>query len=133
MPKAVGEIIGDMTTASGGKVLVSARTARERIPGVDPDQEVKRIQEETAQESQQSLDGGFGSAPQDPFGGYSESEPTPPPIPSVFPGTWIVNKDIIRDSTGRISSVVETVTPSTNGNGSQQIDDESLDLKNRRK
>jgi hypothetical protein len=57
MPKAMNEIISDMGAASDARVpLLSKRSARERIPGVDPDQEERRIKEEMAATGQDSLD-----------------------------------------------------------------------------
>ncbi len=63
MPKAVGEIIGDMNLATGGRVpLLSGRTARERIPGIDPDQEDDRLREETKNLSQYAMEPGAETA-----------------------------------------------------------------------
>lgn len=65
-PKAVSEIITDMVAAvsrAQGQPLLSLRSARERIPGIDPDIEAARVKEETAELEQQSLNapGGGGN------------------------------------------------------------------------
>lgn len=56
MPQAIGEIIGDMSVATGGVPILSTQTAQERIPGVDPAVERVRIAEDVARQAQQSLD-----------------------------------------------------------------------------
>jgi hypothetical protein len=67
MPQSDTEDISNMRTAVGdGVPLISARTARERIPGVNPDQEETRLQRQTADAGQQSL-----SAPTSPPNGLN--------------------------------------------------------------
>jgi hypothetical protein len=56
MPQAIGEIISDMSLATGGKQILSTRTAQERIPGIDPETEQDRLQDEIAKAAQLSLE-----------------------------------------------------------------------------
>jgi len=57
MPQSETEIITDMVNATGGVApLISLKTARERIPSIDAEQEEERMRQQTAEIGQQSLD-----------------------------------------------------------------------------
>jgi hypothetical protein len=119
MPQALSEIISDMVTATGGKAIISVRTAQEQIPGIDPAVEEVRMQHDLAMASQQSL------TPPDGTGALPDGVPTQPPY--TFPSSWTVRKEVFRDSSGRLDYVLETITPegtpagASNGNGNGSV------------